>query len=118
GKGVYALATAPGCKQFIGLSATPLPNGWQDAANYGKIFRWWKNKTEFFDRHVITYRIPGQHWSKITGYRNTEELERLWRGRAKPLKKSQALDLPKLRYEVVPTPKPTAYDVVRKTRVY
>ena len=37
GKMLYALATSGQCRQFIGLSATPLPNGWQDACNYGNI---------------------------------------------------------------------------------
>jgi hypothetical protein len=50
GKGVFALAQS--ADQFIGLSATPLPNGWVDICNYGKIFDWWKNKTEFFRDYV------------------------------------------------------------------
>ena len=116
GKGVYALATH--AKQFIGLSATPLPNGWVDICNYGKIFGWWKNKTEFFKDYVITYQIPNQHWSKITGYKQTDKLKEFWDSVAKPLKKSQALDLPKLRYQAIQIPKNKVYDAVRKTRVY
>lgn len=118
GKGIFALATSDNCKQFIGLSATPLPNGWIDIANYGKIFGWWKNKTEFFRDYVITYQIPNQHWSKITGYRHESDLVRMWRSVAEPLKKSEALDLPKLKYQVINTAKPRVYDQVRKTRVY
>lgn len=118
GKGVFALATSPNCKQFMGLSATPLPNGWVDICNYGKIFGWWKNKTEFFKEYVITYQIPNQHWSKITGYRHEDTLREFWDVVAKPLKKSEALDLPRLRYQAVQTPKPKVYDQVRKTRVF
>lgn len=116
GKGVYALATH--AKQFIGLSATPLPNGWVDICNYGKIFGWWKNKTEFWNTYVITYQIPNQHWSKITGYRHQDKLRAFWDSVAEPLKKSQALDLPKFKYQAITTPKPTIYDAVRKTRIF
>lgn len=116
GKGIYALATS--AKQFIGLSATPIPNGWVDICNYGKIFGWWKNKTEFFKDYVITYQIPNQHWSKITGYRHEDKLRAQWSAVAFPLFKKDALELPKLSYEVVQTPKVKDYDVVRKTRVY
>jgi superfamily II DNA or RNA helicase len=116
GKGVFALAT--NAQQFIGLSATPLPNGWVDICNYGKIFGWWKNKTEFFKDYVITYQIPNQHWSKISGYRQEDKLKELWASVAKPLRKEQALDLPRFKYQVVNTPKPREYDQVRKTRIY
>lgn len=116
GKGIFALATH--AKQFIGLSATPLPNGWVDICNYGKIFGWWKNKTEFFKDYVVTYQIPNQHWSKITGYRHEDKLRALWAGVAKPLLKRDALDLPKLRYQAVHVPKTKIYDNVKKTRVY
>jgi len=118
GKGVFALATSPQCKQFIGLSATPLPNGWVDICNYGKIFGWWRNKTEFWGDYVITYQIPNQHWSKITGYRHKERLTELWASIARPLKKKDALDLPKLRYQVEHFAKPKMYETVKKTRIY
>lgn len=116
GKGVFALATA--AKQFIGLSATPLPNGWVDICNYGKIFGWWRNKTEFFDNYVITYQIPNQHWSKITGYKQEDKLKLYWSRVAKPLLKKDALDLPRLKYQAIEINKPKIYDQVRKTRVY
>jgi len=116
GKGVFALATH--AKQFIGLSATPLPNGWVDICNYGKIFGWWKNKTEFWKDYVITYQIPNQHWSKIVGYRYEDNLREYWGSVAKPLLKKDALDLPKLKYQAIHIPKDKIYDNVRKTRVY
>lgn len=116
GKGVFALAMS--AKQFIGLSATPLPNGWIDIANYGKIFGWWKNKTEFWNKYIVAYQIPNQHWSKITGYKSEDELIAFWSSVAEPLKKSQALDLPKLSYQAINTPKSKIYDAVRKTRVF
>ncbi len=116
GKGVFALATQ--AKQFIGLSATPLPNGWVDICNYGKIFGWWKNKTEFYKDYVITYQIPNQHWAKITGYRHKQKLGDFWESVAKPLKKSEALDLPKLKYQAIHIPKDKMYDSVKKTRIY
>lgn len=118
GKMLYALATSGQCSQFIGLSATPLPNGWQDICNYGKIFGWWKNKTEFFRDYVITYQIPNQHWSKITGYKQVEKLKDWWGSVAKPLKKSEALDLPRLKYQKIEIAKPKLYESVKKTRIY
>lgn len=118
GKAVYTLGTSEKCKQFIGLSATPLPNGWVDVCNYGKIFGWWRNKTEFYRDYVITYQIPNQHWHKITGYRHKDKLKELWASVARPLKKSEALDLPKLTYQAINTPKPKLYDQVKKTRIY
>ncbi len=116
GKGVYALATA--ARQFIGLSATPLPNGWIDICNYGKIFGWWRNKTEFSRDFVITYQIPNQHWSKIIGYKQEDRLKYLWGKVARPLKKSDALDLPRFKYQAIHIPKPRMYETVRKTRIY
>lgn len=116
GKGVFALAQS--AKQFIGLSATPLPNGWVDICNYGKIFGWWKNKTEFYKDYVITYQIPNQHWSKITGYKHENKLREYWESVAKPLLKKDALDLPKFKYQAIHIPKSKIYDNVRKTRVY
>lgn len=116
GKGVYMLSRLS--SQFIGLSATPLPNGWQDMANYGKIFGWWKNKTEFWSKYVIEQRIPNQHWSKITGYRDEDRLRQLWDSVAKPLSKDQALDLPKFQYKAEKIEKPKLYDQVKKTRIF
>lgn len=116
GKGVYALAIK--AKQFVGLSATPLPNGWVDICNYGKIFGWWPNKTAFWLEYVKTVQIPNQHWKKITGYYHEDRLKMYWERVAKPLKKSEALDLPKLKYQAIETTKPVIYDRVRKTRVF
>ena len=45
GKSAYNL-TKIACG-FILLSATPIPNGWQDSINYFKMFNLTKNKTQF-----------------------------------------------------------------------
>jgi hypothetical protein len=77
---------------FCGLSATPLPNGWIDAANYFKVFGFVKNITEFKKRYcnIQTYK----NFPEIVGYYREDELQHIWNGIAKPLDKSAALDLP------------------------
>lgn len=77
---------------FVGLSATPLPNGWIDAINYFKIFGYVKNKTEFMKRYVELQTYKG--FPEVKGYHHEEELQSRWNKMAKPLDKSQALDLP------------------------
>jgi superfamily II DNA or RNA helicase len=95
---------------FVGLSATPLPNAWQDAANYFKIFGLIKNKTEFWKRYVDEVKTHGG-WPIIRGYWNEGELQKRWNSIAKPLSKEQALDLPPL--TVVPVPLPAGPDYIR-----
>lgn len=77
---------------FVGLSATPLPNGWVDAINYFKIFGAVKHKTEFMKRYVDLVTYKG--FPEIRGYFREDEMQRIWNGIAKPLDKSAALDLP------------------------
>lgn len=101
---------------FIGLSATPLPNGWIDAMNYFKIFGYVKNKTEFKDRYVDEVNYKG--WPEIKGYRRESELQNLWGKIAKPLNKSQALDLPPLTVVPVPLPAGPEYVKVQKERLF
>ena len=55
GKAVFEVSQR--ARFFLGLSATPLPNGWIDAANYYKIFGFSRNLTEFKKRYcdIQTY---------------------------------------------------------------
>ena len=117
GRAVYELATHPLCKQFIGLSATPMPNGWQDVDNYGKIFGWWRNKTEFYQKHVIVKQVPNHRWQLILGYRDEDRLKELWQTKAFYLSADQ-LELPKLQAIGVNIAKPREYEAIRKTRLY
>lgn len=93
--------------QFIGLSATPLPNGWIDAINYFKIFRLVKHKTEFKNKYVDEVNYRG--FPEIRGYHREGELKRFWNEIARPLTKEVALDLPPITTVPVSLPTPKAY---------
>lgn len=86
------------CKQFILLSGTPLPKGWQDMQTYGILFNLWRNKTDFIYKHVLVDRSRG--YPRIIGYRNEEQLRTYWRQISKGLE--HVLDLPPQRIIDVP----------------
>lgn len=114
GKALYAV-----CKEadFVcGLSATPLPNGWIDAANYFKMFGFVKNITEFKSKYVEYQNFKG--FPEIAGYKHETELARLWNGIAKPLDKQNALDLPAMTFVPVVLGSGTQYVKVLKDRMY
>lgn len=92
GKAMYMVVRQ--AKGFAGLSATPLPNGWQSVANYFKIWGYVKHITEFKNRYCNIQTYKG--FPEIVNYWHEDELQRLWNGMSKPLKKEQALDLPPL----------------------
>jgi len=64
GKALYALGAK--ASFFIGLSATPMPNGWIDFANYSKIWGFTKNISEFKKKYcdIVTYK----GFPEIRGY--------------------------------------------------
>ena len=80
--------------QFIGLSATPLPNGWSSMENYAIIFGLVKNKTEYIRQFVNIDRTRG--FPIITGYNNTYLLERFWNRHSKHLERNGNIDLPEV----------------------
>jgi len=92
---------------FVGLSATPLPNGWIDFANYSKIFGFSENITSFKKRycHIETYK----GFPEIVGYWRENELEKQWASIAKQLTKAEALDLPTRTFIGVSFKRPTEY---------
>lgn len=101
---------------FVGLSATPLPNGWIDAANYYKMFGFVKNITEFKTKYCRIQTFKG--FPEIVGYNFEDELQRHWNNIAKPLAKEQALDLPPLTAVPVSLQPGTGYKKVLKERLY
>lgn len=101
---------------FIGLSATPLPNGWIDAANYYKIFGFVKGITDFKQRYCKIVDYKG--FPEITGYYHEEELQRYWNRIAKPLPKQSALDLPAMTYIPVTLPGTAEYLKILRERIY
>jgi superfamily II DNA or RNA helicase len=78
--------------QWIGLSATPLPNGWRSAETYAILTGLAKNKTEFVNRFEIIDRSKG--FPLLLGYREKELLENWWKGIAKSLERTGDLKLP------------------------
>lgn len=101
---------------FVGLSATPLPNGWIDAMNYFKMFGLTKNKTSFKSRYVNEQNYKG--FPEIVNYYHEDELQRKWNDMAKPLDKDKALDLPSLVAVPVSLPAGSEYGKVLKQRLF
>jgi SNF2 family DNA or RNA helicase len=90
GKSVYW--AAKDASFMVGLSATPLPNGWIDFANYSKIWGFTKGITDFKQKFcdIVTYK----GFPEIKGYWREDELTKQWNSISKRLTKKEALDLP------------------------
>lgn len=101
---------------FVGLSATPLPNGWIDAANYFKIFGFSKGITAFKQRYCEIVDYKG--FPEIRSYYRTGELQKLWNDIAKPLSKQAALDLPPITAVPVSLPAGKQYLEIQKERLF
>lgn len=101
---------------FVGLTATPLPNGWISAANYFKLFGLSKNVTDFKRRYCNIQAFKG--FPEIVGYYREDELKRLWNSISKPLRKEDAVDLPGIVTVAVPVPTAPQYVQVRKSHMF
>lgn len=77
---------------FIGLSGTPMPNGWIDFAGYSKLFGYTKGITEFNNKYVRIDRNAG--FPRIMGYNNIPALETQLRRTAYQLSREDAAELP------------------------
>lgn len=114
GKAMFEVSKKAGF--FVGLTATPLPNGWISAANYFKIFGFVPNVTAFKKKYCNIQTFKG--FPEIVGYYHEEELKRLWNSISKPLKKEEAIDLPSLVVVPVSLPTDPEYVQVRKSRMF
>lgn len=105
GKSVYW--SAKDADFMIGLSATPLPNGWIDFANYSKIWGFTKGITDFKQRYcdIVTYK----GFPEIKGYWREDELMKQWQSISKKLTKKEALDLPDRTFIGVDFKRPADY---------
>ena len=105
GKAVYW--TSVNAAFFMGLSATPLPNGWIDFANYSKIFEYVHNITEFKRRYCnyVTYK----GYPELKNYWHENELASQWQSVSRRLTKAQALDLPDRQFIGVDFKRPAEY---------
>lgn len=101
---------------FVGLSATPLPNGWIDAANYFKIFGHVKHITDFKKRYCNIQTFKG--FPEIFGYYHKDELQARWNRMAKPLNKQMALDLPPLTFVPVTLKSGDDYVKIQRERIF
>lgn len=101
---------------YILLSATPIPNGWEDSVNYFKMFGLTKNKTSFIRDNAITSMDYG--YLEIIGWRNENKLKNMWRSISKRLSKDEATDLPPLVFEEIYFKPSNIYNVIKKDRIY
>lgn len=101
---------------FVGLSATPLPNGWIDAVNYFKIFGLVKNITSFKKTYCNIQTFKG--FPEIVNYFHEGRLQQYWNNIAKPLSKQMALDLPPITTVPVRLPSSKLYLQVQKDRLF
>lgn len=89
-KAIYEITRSGGL--FIGLSGTPMPNGWIDFAGYSKIFNYVKGITEFKNKYCRIQDFKG--YPEIIGYNNIPELQRQLEAVAYRLSRDQAAELP------------------------
>ena len=101
---------------FIGLSATPIPNGWEDSINYFKMFGLTKNKTQFIRNNAIVSLDMG--YMEIIGWINETKLNNMWKLISKRLSKNECTDLPDLVFNEVYFKASAIYKKIKKDRVY
>lgn len=77
---------------FIGLSGTPMPNGWIDFAGYSKLFGFTAGITEFKRRYCIYDNNAG--FPRLVKYVNVSELEAQLPRIAFKLSRDKAAQLP------------------------
>ena len=101
---------------YILLSATPIPNGWEDSINYFKMFGLTKNKTSFIRNNAIVSIDMG--YMEILGWKNETKLKNMWKSISRRLSKDEATDLPPLVFEEIHFKSSAIYKVIKKDRIY
>ncbi len=114
GKAGYELTKI--ARGFIGLSATPMGNGWIDSINYFKMFGLTKNKTQFLRQNAITDTTHG--YMEITGWKNETKLKNMWMSISKELRRNETIDLPSLIFKDIHFRASNIYKVIKKDRIY
>ena len=100
---------------FIGLSATCVPNGWEDSINYFKMFGLTKNKTQFIRNNAITTMEYG--YLEIVGWKNETKLKNMWKSISRRLNKDDCSDLPPLVFEDIHFKASSTYKAIKKDRI-
>lgn len=105
---------------FIGLSGTPMPNGWIDFAGYSKLFGFTKGITEFKNKYCVYQEFKG--FPELVKYINTDQLDYQLRRTAFKLSREQADELPSRKMigiNIKLTPKSSKlYRTCKLTRVH
>lgn len=105
--------------QFIGLSASPLPNGWKSMENFAIMFGLSRNKTEFVRTYQNIDRSRG--FPIITSYNHVDRMEKFWNSIAKPLNAEGNINLPRLAQIPMPIEMPekgkAEYGRMKRTRI-
>lgn len=118
GKSAYELTKIS--TGFVLLSATLIPEGWEDVINYFKMFNLVKNKTQFLRANAIMEKeelYGGKTYNVIAGWRNEDKLEKMWKGISRRLNKEDANDLPPIVFEEVYFKPSKIYNQIKKDRV-
>lgn len=89
-KAIYEITQSGGL--FIGLSGTPMPNGWIDFAGYSKIFGFTHGITEFKNRYCRYVDYKG--FPELIGYNNIDEMKDQFKMVAFQLSRDLAAELP------------------------
>jgi SNF2 family DNA or RNA helicase len=89
-KALYEIYKSGGL--FIGLSGTPMPNGWIDFAGYSKLFGFVYGITEFKKKYCRIQDYKG--FPEIIGYNHVDEMEQQLNSVAYRLSRDQAAELP------------------------
>lgn len=117
-KALYEIKMSGGL--FIGLSGTPMPNGWIDFAGYSKLFGYVKGITEFKQKYCVYQDFKG--FPELVKYINVETMENQLRRVAYKLDRNQAAELPSRRLigtNIQLTPKASKlYKTCKLTRVH
>lgn len=89
-KALYEIKASGGL--FIGLSGTPMPNGWIDFAGYSKLFGYVKGVTEFKAKYCVYQDFKG--FPELVKYINVDAMENQLRRTAYKLDRELAAELP------------------------
>jgi SNF2 family DNA or RNA helicase len=103
---------------FIGLSGTPMPNGWIDFAGYSRLFGYTKGITEFKRRYCVYQDFKG--FPELVKYINVSEMEYQLSRVAFKLSREKAAELPSRQFMGVnvhmPAKTSKLYQTLRLTR--
>ena len=89
-KAIFEITRSGGL--FIGLSGTPMPNGWIDFAGYSKIFGYTKSITEFKQKYCIYQDYKG--FPELVKHINVDQLEQQLKQITYKLSRDKAKELP------------------------